>query len=834
MRTSNELSTLYKSIDQKNISESAKETLKKIRLANKNFKGKDEDAQELFIEFFNKLKSSKPVAVKTTQEYKDALKKAQIERGRKMREGKGKPKEPKGEGNEVDANRPAKPFGWRMRGKHNYRKPTRDDISKGKAYYEGRVNRADVKRKKYPMLAKGGMAEGGETSKKRYVKSSYNSNSLIDDKNKASKYFLNDAEYMLKSYGNAKVEKVDNSLPDGVGMNYIVVIESYKKYEEGGEINGNYLNSISADKKERILKNIAKHYGISLSEAEEEVKDSDAEMLYEYIANDNGLRMEVYNDIENKKYEDGGYMAKGGAIKNQYEGRTPDDIWNNLSKSQRGHFVYDHEQEIANYKGIGELSSLEIRDAYNSDWADLDEDIKNRFDNHTRVGQYAKGGTIKVGDKVRSTTFKGVEGKVISKKGDMLFIEKYNALPNGDTQRDVLRISEVEKMAQGGEVGKSFTISEMNEKLDRMFPDSFGFSVGTFSNEGNKNRNSSALIANENDPFRGLKDSDIESKLFFPQYKRVHDIRFRIYQGGENTYFHFNLESEKGDEYIGQFGFKDQGNVPSSYITRFIAFLMEQYGLPFEVNHSVMAKGGAIGGMSTYVSARDIEEIKLTINGDMKTLKGSDLMDGVYVKKASLKAKFDAYEVYNKLSDMAYNVWDKLKIESGSQIYNSDAIQKKLQVDYEKMGVDSLFKSLTKAQRKKVAEILTDENQHSLRNYLALRGYLGDEEYDDYKRLYIEYSKSFLSPYVITRVVTMAEGGILKEDDSVWNALGKRLLVDKVTKDEYYLVGYGQPFASPFVKSKIDNYIKKGEWTLKSREYAEGGEVFYTEKHKND
>jgi hypothetical protein len=69
-------------------------------------------------------------------------------------------------------------------------------------------------------------------------------------------------------------------------------------------------------------------------------------------------------------------------------------------------------------------------------------------------------------------------------------------------------------------------------------------------------------------------------------------------QGGENTYFYFALESEKGDEYIGQFGFKDQGDVSSDYITRFIAFLMEQYGLPFEVKHSVMAKGGymASGG----------------------------------------------------------------------------------------------------------------------------------------------------------------------------------------------------------------------------------------------
>ena len=147
-------------------------------------------------------------------------------------------------------------------------------------------------------------------------------------------------------------------------------------------------------------------------------------------------------------------------------------------------------------------------------------------------------------------------------------------------------------MEHGGLVGEKFTISSMREKLGSMFPDSFGFTVGTISPEGNKSVNSSALITNPNDPFRGLKDEDINSKLFFPQYKKLHDIRFRIYQGGENTYFYFNLESTNGDEYVGQFGFKDKGDVPSSYITRFIAFLMEQYGLPFEVNHSVMAKGG--------------------------------------------------------------------------------------------------------------------------------------------------------------------------------------------------------------------------------------------------
>jgi hypothetical protein len=154
------------------------------------------------------------------------------------------------------------------------------------------------------------------------------------------------------------------------------------------------------------------------------------------------------------------------------------------------------------------------------------------------------------------------------------------------------------KFDHGGEVGQGFLIKDMREKLNRMFPDTFGFTVGNVSKEGNKTLNSAALIVDSNDPYRGLEDKDIQSKLFFPQYKRDHNINFRVMQGGENTYFYFALESEKGDEYIGQFGFKDQGDVSSDYITLFIAFLMEQYGLPFEVKHSVMAKGGymASGG----------------------------------------------------------------------------------------------------------------------------------------------------------------------------------------------------------------------------------------------
>lgn len=70
------------------------------------------------------------------------------------------------------------------------------------------------------------------------------------------------------------------------------------EYGKGGMINGKYLDNISTAKKQEILTNIARHYGITNAEAEKEVRDSEAEMLYEYISNNPSLRMEIYRGIE--------------------------------------------------------------------------------------------------------------------------------------------------------------------------------------------------------------------------------------------------------------------------------------------------------------------------------------------------------------------------------------------------------------------------------------------------------------------------------------------------------------------------------------------------------
>ena len=276
----------------------------------------------------------------------------------------------------------------------------------------------------------------------------------------------------------------------------------------------------------------------------------------------------------------GGYMADGGKTKK----------WSDIKKGK----IEDLKSEIEyldkylkNLENENTKESYEASNKLRNYKATLQAKILNLEDE-----EYAKGGYMAKGGKILSAINRDRAYKS-QESWEQNYVRK-NRPKNPKYKSSSNIFEEGGMMADGGEVGRGFYIREMREKLNRMFPDTFGFTVGNVSKEGNKILNSSALIVDLNDPYRGLEDKDIESKLFFSQYKRDHNINFRVMQGGENTYFYFALESEKGDEYIGQFGFKDMGDVSSDYITRFIAFLMEQYGLPFQVNHSVMAHGGEL------------------------------------------------------------------------------------------------------------------------------------------------------------------------------------------------------------------------------------------------
>jgi antirestriction protein len=83
-----------------------------------------------------------------------------------------------------------------------------------------------------------------------------------------------------------------------------------------------------------------------------------------------------------------GIYKNGGAIENQYAGKTPEEIWNMLSISQRYHFLHDHKKEI-------ESTPASVEKATKTAYKFLPEKIKISFKKHIEMGQYARGGSIK-------------------------------------------------------------------------------------------------------------------------------------------------------------------------------------------------------------------------------------------------------------------------------------------------------------------------------------------------------------------------------------------------------------------------------------------------------
>ena len=212
--------------------------------------------------------------------------------------------------------------------------------------------------------------------------------------------------------------------------------KTYPKLEDGGYMAGGGLVAYAEGDYDKKLKEFN-----SLDSAKKFAKANNSKYETITFEDEYGDNIVVSKDdssvdidwLFNQKMAKGGYMAGGGKIKDQYEGREAEDIWNNLSKTQRQHFLYDHASEIEDYRGeeFGKLKSAEIIKAYNSDYSNLDKHIRNRFENHVREGQYAKGGYmakggltqhgLEYGDKIINSSGGNVI-EVESKSGDRFLI----------------------------------------------------------------------------------------------------------------------------------------------------------------------------------------------------------------------------------------------------------------------------------------------------------------------------------------------------------------------------------------------------------------------------
>ena len=104
--------------------------------------------------------------------------------------------------------------------------------------------------------------------------------------------------------------------------------------------------------------------------------------------------------------------SEGGGIPNNYEGKTPEQVWGMLTTSQKYHFLLDHNKEI-------ESTPRSIEDNTKKSYKFLPTKVKVSFKKHIETGEYANGGGV---------SLKGNQSKIDMNKNGKIDAEDFKML----------------------------------------------------------------------------------------------------------------------------------------------------------------------------------------------------------------------------------------------------------------------------------------------------------------------------------------------------------------------------------------------------------------------
>ena len=129
-----------------------------------------------------------------------------------------------------------------------------------------------------------------------WVRAEDNEQDLVDTH---GSYYSPSFEHYYRAMEKAdkNINRLKKEVENLVGKSRYSLRQASRVAGSGAE-NARYLNSISPQKKSKILNHIADHYGVSAREIEEEVTDTDAEKLFEYAASNNAMAMEIYRGMD--------------------------------------------------------------------------------------------------------------------------------------------------------------------------------------------------------------------------------------------------------------------------------------------------------------------------------------------------------------------------------------------------------------------------------------------------------------------------------------------------------------------------------------------------------
>jgi hypothetical protein len=212
-----------------------------------------------------------------------------------------------------------------------------------------------------------------------------------------------------------------------------------------------------------------------------------------------------------------------------------------------------------------------------------------------------------------------------------------------------------------------------------------------------------------------------------------------------------------------------------------------------------------------YISKYEIDNIT-TKSGEV--IDSKDLLDGAYKRLSKISKKIEEGKK-NKRWDLATKemmkkvdkLWDELDIQSGSQLYSDQQLQKKY-ID-KLSSIDNLFLSSTNKQ--KTLDFLTDENYHNVRAYLEMK-YIpkGRKEYE---RIYKEY-KNTLNPDNVK--AEFAKGG----------SINFMLRIPTLREQAEQMVGYDNwnTLDAEQQSELIREFIASGD--LQVPYYMQGGSIY--------
>jgi hypothetical protein len=164
-------------------------------------------------------------------------------------------------------------------------------------------------------------------------------------------------------------------------------------------------------------------------------------------------------------------------------------------------------------------------------------------------------------------------------------------------------------------------------------------------------------------------------------------------------------------------------------------------------------------------------------------------------------------------------VWDRLKIESGSQLYADDRLQKsyiKIWTDYYESdtAIPTQMKELTMKERNELGDYFEDDNYHSLKNLFMLYGYFGISNKVNAETFY-EQRGYGLNPKNFKPEI--------KKGDVYYSKLfEQKLTISKVQEDTIF-VDYEDDSSETYTPTFAKLMVERGDWIKVLDEEIEGG-----------